>query len=700
MIRKANILIAGLAFSCLVTVPHDALADTQAARRAAQIAEVFIARNDYRAAVKALSAVDCQDDSACKTLVDFSYGWVYEFWASAKPKRSMALLGRALTYYQSARKASPKNIQILTNLALVARRMGDIKTATGAITEAIKLNPDDSYQSYLFLGDMLLSAGDNKSALRVYKLAIKENPTDALGPQRLLEFYRKTDASTQLFKYSLRIRREFQNLAALGFEYTIGNLYQDNLDVARQSLTQWTTIRSDLGALTAAHLEKLPSPETWSFPGIQQLRAVVFGNHGPPSPGAIAWWAESAERQDAMARLLRLKAITLIAAAERVEVKPAERLQAQRIAIEYLTAAVKLAPQYYRYLEGTLAGSSNVKLDAATNLVTLHHSLKAGGDSQGLSGVSAGELSEMTEVLFSGKGGAYAAGQLSDIQRYHTVLGMIYYETRQDNSNGADNATFQLKHALETAGKIAARNPEKYEPLPELRILLAEVYQRQGKTADSARETLSAAMGFLETDNLPAADKALVSAKQKGANTAALSTILTGRQAVLTRGAALLKVQPGSEDVTLSPEINWLQNASALGLPESFVEGQRFKTLADLGTQLTNSTNPDLAKSVNALALDAASKNKILTSPTDLKRIQRLEISIEQSMIQTPVVKPVNIEVGVQSSPAKVDKPSWKLPSTQGTVEIQIDQKLLNNSRSVIKNKRIQNKVQLNQSDQ
>jgi len=694
MMRKASVLILGLVFCSLVTVSHDTHANTADARRAAQAAEAFIARDEYRAAMKALSSVDCQGDMACNTLVYFSYGWAYESWAGAKPQRSKALLTRALAYYQRAHKASPDNIQILTNLALVARRMGDTETAAEAMTAALKLNPDDAYQSYLFLGDILLSAGDRKGALRAYRLAIKESPGDAQGHQRLLEFYRKSGTSEQLFRYSSRIRREFPQLAVLGYEYTISGSYRDNPELAGKSLTQWTATRSDLGSLTAANLERLPGPEAWSFPGFRQLRAVVLSDDGPPPPGAITWWKESAERQDALARLLQLKASSLISAAERVEVQRAERRRTQRLAIDYLTEAVELAPQYHKYLNGSLKGSSNVKLDAATNLVTLHHSLKAGGDPQKLSGVSEDELSDMTQTLFYGKGGAYAAGQLSDIQRYHTVLGMIYYATRRDKSSGADNATFQLKHALKTAEMIAAQNPDKYTPHPELRVLLAEVYQRQGETAASARESRSAAMGFLETDNLPAADKALVSARKNGANTADLSTILTGRQAVQSRGATLLKVQPGSEEVTLDPEISWLRDASTLGLPQSFVEGQRFKTLSDLGAQLGDSTTPNLAESVNALALDAASKNQILTSPTDLKRIQRLEKSINQSMIRTPVTKPTGTGGRTQPRPTKADGPSWKLPSSQGAVELQIDPKLLYNSRRLIENNKEQKKIE------
>ena len=287
-------------------------------------------------------------------------------------------------------------------------------------------------------------------------------------------------------------------------------------------------------------------------------------------------------------------------------------------------------------------------------------------------------------ILFSGKGGAYAAGQLKDIQRYHTVLGMIYYETRRDKSEGADNAIFQLTHALDTANKIAERNPEKYQPLPELRVLLAEVHQRQGNSEDSARESLTAAMGFLEKDNLKRADSALISARKNGANIEPIETILKGRQAVLAEGAGLLKTKPGSNEVALDAKLSWLKNPAALKLPQSFVDGQRFKILADLGDRVTRTANSELASSINSLALEAASKNKILTSPTDVKRIQSLESNIKLMNIQAPVLKPIKIEGLQQPSPSRIEQPSWSLPSKQGTLQIKIDPQVISNRNIVL----------------
>jgi tetratricopeptide (TPR) repeat protein len=683
MPRSNTISIASLALLVLAGVTHVSLANIDNARRAAKIAELRVASNDFRAALQSLAAVDCKNDQSCQTLVDFTYAWVYESWAAAAPGQRRARLTRALDYYARARKASPRNTQILTNLALVARQLDDFKTAAQALTDVIKLESDNAYENYLFLGEVLQASGDNPAAEHTYLLAIRANPNDARGHQHLIEIYRKSGAWKNLFKHSMQIRRSFPELAAAGFEYTIGNFYQTDANTAGLALILWTATRADLGALSSTDLETLPATQIWDFAGMQQLRDVVTRTGKPPSQSDISWWEEDAVREDAMARLLRLKANQQIALAEQAGIDEHDRARAHLNAIAYLTAAVKLAPQYYRYLEGELVGSSNAKLDAATSLVTLHHSLKAAGDPMGLSGISKGELEEMTQVLFDGKGGAYAAGQLSDIQNYHTVLGMIYFETRRDQSSGADNATFQLTHALRTAERIANRNPEKYEPLPELRALLATVYERQGKTKESAHELLLVAMGFLEKDNLPKASAALSSAQQGGVDTAAVATTLQGRQAVLSQGADLLKQAPGSNVVKLDSKINWLENPDALNLPKKFIEGQMFKTLADLGAQLVRPTDKALAASINRLALDAASKNRVLTSPTDIKRIQQLETNIINTGTQPQALNTIQIEGRLQPSPAPVEKPDWTLPTQQGSVQIQIAPRVLDKNRFI-----------------
>ena len=142
MSRLEMYLITTSALGLLGLAAEDVAANTEAARRAAQRAERMIAGSDYQGAERSLATLDCGDDTGCQTLIDFSYGWLYESWADSDPMGERERLGRAQAYYSRAHKRSPSNIQILNNLALVSRRIGDARTTASAVESAIELDPD------------------------------------------------------------------------------------------------------------------------------------------------------------------------------------------------------------------------------------------------------------------------------------------------------------------------------------------------------------------------------------------------------------------------------------------------------------------------------------------------------------------------------------------------------------------------------
>ena len=93
----------------------------------------------------------------------------------------------------------------------------------------------------------------------------------------------------------------------------------------------------------------------------------------------------------------------------------------------------------------------------------------------------------------------------------------------------------------------------------------------------------------------------------------------------------------------------------------------------------------DVVRTVNELALDAADAFRILTSPSDLKRIQRLDLEIRKSIDLAPAVDPAKIEINSNTAPANTNPARWELPSEKGAVEIQVDTKLLKRNKEVIK---------------
>ena len=613
-----------------------------------------------------LGDIECSDDVNCETLRQFSRGFLYETWAGADRDKRELLLGNAVEFYREARELSPDNAQILTNLALAGRSAGDVATAIDAAAQLVELDSANRYEHLLFFGDLQLANDQRSKALDTYQSAIELNEARPEAHRRILNLRIGMDDGSDVFEYSRTLSRDFPEIAIAGFLSVIKREFGRADGRSEDALIWWAGLRADLGQIGAADLDTMPGPEAWDSGGIAELHQLISGGQL-----ALGWWSETNQRRDAIARVLRRRAATLRATDHM------EREERQRAALALFSRAVNIAPSYFAYLDEPLEGRSNAQLDAATDLISLHHEIKAGGNYSELSGVSEGQLEKMTDVLFSGKAGAYAAGQREAIQRYHTVLGMVYYETGRLESDWADNATFQLNHALKTADLIAAEDPSRYKPLPELERMLAEVYIRQGKAEEGAARSLRAAMGFLETDNLPAAAVALDSVRDTGVDSPeihAVATILSTRGLIRAEGMQAAEVE--GQTITLKPQLKWLVKQGTLALNEDFIARQRFKALADLGSKLEAAGHQDISRTVNSQALDAASSQKTLTSLQDIRRIKSIESSLSARSFPLSAVPSPTITRNLEDRGDVKVQPAWSLRSGAASISIEANSKI------------------------
>lgn len=682
--KHSKVVVTSVAVCILSGISDTGQCDTGAARDANRQVETLVASGEYEAAAETLAAVDCAGDRACRTLVDFGYGWLYESWPASESEQVEIYLSRSRAHYAKAHELSPDNVQVLANLALVSQKLGDISAAATAAEKIIALAPEEALQQYLFIGDLYASADATAKAIAAYRAAVELNPANRVAHQRLQETWRKAGAYRELNEHSKSIRYVLPELAATGCGYVVTQGYAQDPDLAEAALVRWAALRAELGTLSSRSLGVLPSYAEWQSEGLRELAGVLESGRPPIGDEALAWWLEGPERQDAMAKALRLKAARLRAEAETTTIEPAERQVLMQAAIDYLKAAVETAPPFEAYLHGDLARASNTRLDAAADLVALHYSIKDGSGLERLSGTSAAGLEQMTEILFSGKAGAYASGQLGAIQRYHTVLGMIYYATGRLTSTRADNATFQLEHAIELAGMIADQDATKYRPLPELQTLLADVYHRLGRDDDSASLWLDATMGYLETDDLTGASRSLDQAQSQYADrarTSALATILAGRVAIDAKGVDVVTSPPGAETAVLVPELAWVAATDTKSLPQRFVDGQKFKVLADLGALLEKSGYTKAAQYVGARALNAYVGQQTLLSPTDLRRLQNVGRNISGTQASPDEVSR-NISRGSEAQ-SVYDK-EWSVPSGASETVITMNPEVLEKGKEIL----------------
>lgn len=638
------------------------------ARRTVDRVQPLIQAKKFSEAGSFLGDLGCGADVNCETLKQFSLGFLYEAWAQANPENRPVLLARAVEFYGNAQRRSPDNVQILTNLALAARSAGDLATATDSAAQLVTLDSTRAYEHSLFLGDLLLARDDRPGAMRAYQSAIELNEAKPEAHSRILNLRMRPGNSREVFGYSKTLSRSFPEVAVMGFSFVINSDFKNDVERSEKALALWSALRANLGQVGEPELDTLPRPENWGSGGIAELHQLISGRRI-----SLSWWSETDQRRDAISRVLRRRAATIRATQNR------ELAIRQRAALQLLRNAVDIAPSFNAYFRGPLRDSTNAQLDAATDLVTLHHEIKAGGNYSELSGVSAGQLEEMTNVLFDGKAGAYAAGQLEAIQRYHTVLGMVYYETGRIRSDWADNAEYQLYHALNTADRIAAGDPGLYKPLPELERMLAEVYFKRQETKKGAKRSLRAAMGFLETDNLAAATGALKLAKDSGANrkkSLAVATILNSRELLQARGMQAAEVE--GDTVILNAKLNWLLDPNSLELDADFIARQRFKVLSDLGSELGKAGHVDLSRAVSTQALDAARGQKVLTSLQDIRRIQSIESSLYAGSVKKlSAAQRPNITRQLGHRQPTEGEQVWALPLSTGSIIVHTNPQLI-----------------------
>jgi hypothetical protein len=239
------------------------------------------------------------------------------------------------------------------------------------------------------------------------------------------------------------------------------------------------------------------------------------------------------------------------------------------------------------------------------------------------------KFEELENALFHGKGEAYRSDDLEAIQRFHTVLGLIYADRgKWDASWAPKGAVFQLSHAISTAEQRQERGEAPFQPQARLNALLAEGYRATGDNR-AQEQYLEAARAYLDTDDIDRAGEMLAAAREfaEGDRPEARE---------LERVVRARRQLPGDPS-SVCPTAEDLFAALEHSKPE-FVSRQRFKTLSDCSTR-TRSSGERLAYS--ARALTAAVDGRItLVGAADLSRMASLRDTLQGASIESLGLSP------------------------------------------------------------
>ena len=523
----------------------------------------------------------------CRGQVKYSLGYVYQTEASTGSEAADTLLRRAVDYYDEALAADQENWAARYNKALLYRATGAQASHAAYFREAARADPARRATYLSLLGDHYLERQLPDSAARAYRESLAVAPGDAGARGGLIEAYRALGASglRPLFEQAEQWRLTFESSA----EEAYAVLLEEAITAGDRTMTDTACIR--LVALqehiTGPFLTlrpDIPSVRTWA--PAQQVDSFMTA----PAQAAVPWWQRGIERRNALAHATLVRGN---AAASEGKAADAERFYAAgiRLAEERSTEAVDLQRELaLLYMRNPALDPDGAKFD------------------------------RLQDGMFRQKEVVLASRDLEAAQRFHTTLGLIYAE-RGTWVPGLPyrNAVQQLSMAVRA---VEARTREEgfFQPLPEVRSLLAYGLAKAGQQRGAQEMAISAARAGLDVDDAAAADSMVTVARGYGAADVQLDRLaaLASLRSILGTGQALrgAEVAPADKAARCTGEV--AAAASGTGTTD-FERRQRFKILGDC-SQLTGVTDwPDLALAGFAAA-DTAGFT--LVGAPDVRRLQ------------------------------------------------------------------------------
>ncbi len=536
------------------------------------------------------------EGTACRAALFRALGYLCQRQAGSDPARATELLASAADFYNRALRESPADGATLRNLALVYRSLGRDTDLQRTLSRGLRTDSAHAAFYNLLWGDVLADGGAPGRAIEAYRRAIAAAPDDEAARRHLVEAYRDLPADSALNLYRLVAaspdwEAQFPDASARAYEVVLAKLSRANEDAAQRACIRWVVVLSDAQLLSVERLDAVR--ESWLVPAIASFKVFLTDAKRPPRDPI--WQVR--EGRDAVGHA------------------------ALALGRERLTTADTLGAELYWQVGMAMTEGppqTPVFLDLAMETAALYQRYRL--DSGGV------KFARLEGALFDAKGRAYDVADKDAIQQLHTVLGVIYARRGiWDSHTPWHNAFFQLAHALSTAHERDSLNGS-YQPLPQLRELLADGYREKGRAQEAAATYLSAAQAYLDADDVGAASRILESRVSPGPESSSRFSAL--RQFVSARAA---RGPGGGERPTIDACDRTAQDAVRMGqsarLDDGFLKRQRFKLVADCVLTGPEPVRPADAARVFRMVTD----DKVpLVGAGDLVRLQRSEAAVNQ----------------------------------------------------------------------
>ncbi len=611
-------------------------------------------------------------NTLCNAGIDFMYGYLYQNGANKDSLKKSRYQNKARSYYKKVLKAYPNNAAALNNYILINNELGDKDSNILKLNELADTYPRNRVTYLVKLGDIYKADKDFNKACETYEKAYQEDLFSVKTCEAIVDLYTNDDHWCNN-NYSVR---EF---ALICEEIELPNLSEELLrreltkaieakdkDKTIKSLILWGYILADNGWVDALPVRRLTNDlaEKGSFEnfpellnGLDELIEILKISDISELYGAGFWYDQfpevNVERDwehraplHVLIRILRTKGKESLI---NKDYKKAEGFWIK-------------AKDLSRYFDDgyfTLVAADLAKLYKNQRDLDIHDS----------------KLYNLIEDLFGMKGTSYRQNDLPMIQKYHTTLGAIFYD-RKDNweGGGVETARFQLERALSKRLFGIVVNPK-------LRQMLGDVYLYQNDKSEAIEAYSHSIHDYLSLDQIKKAKKlhsklteSLLSdmkASQKE-KTKKLNMIIAWREYFVSPENRVLTRQMNVKS-QLKEVAQWQDSLSVI-LPKDFVQRQFFKGLSDLSEKLPEERKVDKLI-LAAGAIQKIENVKTLSSPSDYYRIKKMTLILEERYKeeeQQLKYAQYNNKAGINDSPysKKAGYRSYEIPSLEKQIFI------------------------------
>ena len=555
---------------------------------------------------------DAANSEDCHFMIFFTAGYLSQvnIERSGDPQKYTEY---ALQFYHEALRSNPENIQVLTNMYILYRNRA-YEEALKTLDKLAEIDNENASKYYLNKAGIYAEKGDHAAEAMSYRQAFWADPNEtacwnAFNAYNNIKTPGASFNGIMSFSKELADQKQY-DYARNGYLFAIKKaIHVNDQGMANMACLKWLeTVSLDPKHINTSMVNELPDTIKWRSECNVELHRLFAD--------PLRFFLSNKNLN------LSLKERHIMASVLLGFENEAIMKGNIKYAVQLLDIAFSMAPEFFQYHSEEMKDLSPIKMNIALELARVYTNYPE-FDSDG------SRFNTLIQRLFNEKAVHYQQKDLEAIQRSHTVLGLIYAERNVWRSDWyAGNAIYQLEHAIKIQKNLEKQDPSKYRPIPSLYQTLANGYAFTGQKEQEATAFLNASIGYLDIDYIDESAKFVRKAGSMNSLPQDKVSLLRTINSIINLRSDINhnRINFKEDPATLEKQIT--QNYVFTSVSpdyDSFLNRQRFKILSDIG-QKVSGANPNYSYPVFEIkALEYLKKEKTLSSPKDIQRINHIE---------------------------------------------------------------------------